>query len=288
MSSSCTLSALKSHVKHLGLVPIKKTLKKDGFNKDYIKLVYSTLPQKLADQQVSFIIKKFKLKKGMKILDVGCGNGRHSLEFAREGYSVTGIDSSKDLIVLAKRNARKEKLTIKFTQKDMLSLPFIEEFDAVISIFSFGFLTKRDNHKIAVGKLARSLKKGGRLILATGNSLLKIKNARKNWIKNKKTSLITNISKKILGDGIVTTTKEVVDIVSMKQVVESTWKEGGKIHVLMSTMHLFTPNEIKKILTESGLRVVGMWSDFDNSHFSHNSKKLIISAIKKELPDNIK
>lgn len=252
-----------------------------GFNKNYIRLIYSTLPPKFARHQVSFIIKKLGLKKGMSILDIGCGNGRHCLEFARRGYRATGIDSSKDLIALARKRAGREKLSVRFIQKDMTALSFSNEFDVAISVYSFGFLKKKGEHSIAMEKVARSLKNGGKLLLITGNSLQKLNEARKSFIKRGSGKLFTRTSEKTLDSGTVVKVKETINIRLMKQTIKSTWKEHGKTHTHLSTMHLFMPSEIKKMLTEHNLRVVSVTGDFDSSPFLRNSKKLLLSVIKK-------
>ncbi|MEM5776196.1 MAG: methyltransferase domain-containing protein, partial [Anaerolineaceae bacterium] len=60
--------------------------------------------------EVDFIERKFELKPGMLILDAGCGTGRHSLEFARRGYHVTGVDLSGQMLAVAKQSAAAENL----------------------------------------------------------------------------------------------------------------------------------------------------------------------------------
>ena len=63
-----------------------------------------------ANRQVDFLIKQLHLKGTEKILDLACGFGRHSLEFARRGYDVTGIDITPAYIDYANEQAKKENL----------------------------------------------------------------------------------------------------------------------------------------------------------------------------------
>ena len=65
-------------------------------------------------RQVDFLIKQLQLKGTEKILDLACGFGRHSLEFARRGYDVTGIDITPAYIDYANEQAKKENLNAKF------------------------------------------------------------------------------------------------------------------------------------------------------------------------------
>jgi 2-polyprenyl-3-methyl-5-hydroxy-6-metoxy-1,4-benzoquinol methylase len=60
--------------------------------------------------EVDFFEKEINFDKNVKILDIGCGTGRHSLELARRGYYVTGIDLSESQLSKARKIAEKEKL----------------------------------------------------------------------------------------------------------------------------------------------------------------------------------
>ena len=64
--------------------------------------------------QVNFIIDLLKLNGNEKILDLACGFGRHSLEIARRGFSVVGVDITKEFIDDAAKNSKKESLNAKF------------------------------------------------------------------------------------------------------------------------------------------------------------------------------
>ena len=61
-------------------------------------------------QEVDGVIRDLKLQAGDKVLDVGCGPGRHALELARRGISCTGIDISQRFIDIAVESAQKEGL----------------------------------------------------------------------------------------------------------------------------------------------------------------------------------
>jgi len=63
--------------------------------------------------EVDFLIKTLKLKKADKILDIACGDGRHSIELAKRGYQVVGVDRSRFLIKEANKNAEKAGLSNK-------------------------------------------------------------------------------------------------------------------------------------------------------------------------------
>ena len=83
------------------------------------------------EQEVQFLIKQLDLVPGMRLLDVGCGPGRHAHLFAKAGIEVVGIDISKEFIDIA---SSKEINGTKFLNLDARSMTFDKEFDAVVSL----------------------------------------------------------------------------------------------------------------------------------------------------------
>ena len=88
------------------------------------------------EQEVTFLMKALDLKSGMKLLDVGCGPGRHSHLFAREGINVLGVDISEEFINIA---SSKNSYGARFERQDARNLSLSEKFDAVISLCQGAF-----------------------------------------------------------------------------------------------------------------------------------------------------
>ncbi len=126
---------------------------------------------KITRWQVSFLIRHLKIKKSHKILDLGCGYGRHSLEFARRGFKVVGVDYSRYLLDIAKKQARKENLrNVKFLKADMRNLRYRREFDIVINMYtSFGYFEKEKDHRIVLRNISNTLKDSGKFFLDLEN-----------------------------------------------------------------------------------------------------------------------
>jgi SAM-dependent methyltransferase len=87
------------------------------------------------DQEIAFLVDELGLSAGMRVLDVGCGPGRHALAMARLGMDVVGIDISQTFIDLARAN----DTTARFERADARGLSFRDEFDAVYSLCQGGF-----------------------------------------------------------------------------------------------------------------------------------------------------
>jgi 2-polyprenyl-3-methyl-5-hydroxy-6-metoxy-1,4-benzoquinol methylase len=123
--------------------------------------------------EVAFIESEIGFDKSKKILDIGCGTGRHSIELAKRGYNVTGIDFSDSQLERAKELAEKVGVNVEFIKRDARELDFSNCFDLVIMICEGAFpLMETDemNFKI-LQNAADALKNGGKIIFTTLNAL---------------------------------------------------------------------------------------------------------------------
>jgi len=98
------------------------------------------------EQEVGFLVDALELRPGMRVLDVGCGPGRHALALARRGIEVVGVDLSEDFVALARESARTEPLSARFEVGDVRELAVETGFDAVLCLCQggFGLLGGRD------------------------------------------------------------------------------------------------------------------------------------------------
>jgi ubiquinone/menaquinone biosynthesis C-methylase UbiE len=123
--------------------------------------------------ECDFLEKELNFDKTKKILDVGCGTGRHSIELTTRGYCITGVDLSESQLKRAKEKAAARNLSIDFRQHDARNLPFDHEFDFALMLCEGGFpLMETDELNFEILKsVARSLKEHGKLIFTTLNGL---------------------------------------------------------------------------------------------------------------------
>jgi SAM-dependent methyltransferase len=120
------------------------------------------------DQEVGFLVEHLALKEGMRVLDAGCGPGRHGLALARLGIEVVGIDLSPDFIELARQAAEAEQLPARFKVADIRDLNYDRAFDAVICLCQggFGLLGGGDSELGVIDRLAHALKPGASLAVS--------------------------------------------------------------------------------------------------------------------------
>ena len=198
--------------------------------------------------EIDFIEKEIKNDKSKKIIDIGCGTGRHSIELAKRGYNVTGIDLSECMLERAIEKAKKAKVKVEFIKADARELKFEKEFDLALIICEGGFpLMETDemNFMILQGA-AKSLKDKGKLILTTLNGLFPLFHSVKDFIN----------SNSVDGKSL----KNTFDLMTFrdKSVLEFTDDNGNKKKIKCDERY-YVSSEITWLLKSLGFRKVDIY-----------------------------
>jgi 2-polyprenyl-3-methyl-5-hydroxy-6-metoxy-1,4-benzoquinol methylase len=135
-------------------------------------------------EECDFIEKEINYDKTIKILDIGCGTGRHAIELAKRGYSVTGIDLSESQLQLAKQKAAVQALNVVFQKRDARNPHFSNIFDLVIMLCEGGFpLMETDEMNFHIlQNAANALNPNGKLIFTTLNGLFPLFHSVKDFL----------------------------------------------------------------------------------------------------------
>ncbi len=184
-------------IKALGPVEnLEKHLQPDWwkriFNSMYLKTDADVVEDKLiTEKEINMFIDILGLSPDSVVLDVACGQGRHSLELARREFkNIYGLDRSHFLIRKAKQNNAQEGLSVNFKEGDARKLPYPTDMFDVVMILgnSFGYFESMDDDIRILNEIFRVLKPHGKFLLdvADGDYLRKNFSPRSwEWIDNK-------------------------------------------------------------------------------------------------------
>ena len=147
----------------------------DNYGKQYDKESFAQGTQGECD----FIEREVRFDKMTRILDIGCGTGRHTIELTRRGYKVTGVDLSRAQLQRANEKAQELGLQIDFRQADARALSFEAEFELAIMLCEGAFpLMETDEMNYEILKnAAKALVPGGKFIFTTLNGLFPLFNS---------------------------------------------------------------------------------------------------------------
>jgi 2-polyprenyl-3-methyl-5-hydroxy-6-metoxy-1,4-benzoquinol methylase len=189
--------------------------------------------------ECDFLEKEIGFNKESKILDIGCGTGRHSIELTRRGYTIIGIDLSDSQLKRAKEKAAEQSLKIVFEKQDARNLPFSHEFDLAIMLCEGAFpLMETDemNFKI-LQNAAKALKPEGKLIFTTLNGLFPLSHPVKELMNSEKK------------EGNATYGKNTFDLMTFRDNSITTFEDdSGNKKELQCSERYYVPSEITWLL----------------------------------------
>jgi ubiquinone/menaquinone biosynthesis C-methylase UbiE len=127
---------------------------------------FGLVSQKATNRHIRYVIEKLNLKPGRRFLDCPCGIGRIGLPLAKKGIRVTGVDITQSYLDEFGAKARQWGLKVNLQRADMRRINFDSEFDAAGNLWtSFGFFEKESDNVLAIKKMYRALKPGGKFML---------------------------------------------------------------------------------------------------------------------------
>ena len=222
----------------------------------------------MAPQEVDQIIAMLGLDPGAAVLDLCCGVGRHSLEFARRGYSVTGVDRTAAYLRTARDAADTESLVVEWIEADAREFQRPATFDLAINLFtSFGYFEDPAEDQQVAENLFRSLKPGGFLVmdLIGKERLARIFNPR-SWDE--------------LPDGAF--------FLQERKIRDNwTWIENRWILVKDGQQKEFTLGHrlydgagLRTLLLDAGFESVTLYGDLDGAPYDNDARRLIAVARK--------
>ncbi|MEM9467829.1 MAG: class I SAM-dependent methyltransferase [Actinomycetota bacterium] len=132
-------------------------------------------------REIDELLRRVPLGAGARILDVGCGPGRHAHELGRRGFTVHGVDISETFVEVARENAPSG---VTFERLDARSMTFEGDFDLVLSVCQGAFGMSGgpaagdalDPDADILAGMARAVRAGGRVVFTAFNAYLQVAN----------------------------------------------------------------------------------------------------------------
>ena len=241
----------------------------DLFDQDWLKTNPSP-PLEETEKEVQFILESLGVTQQSTILELGVGDGRHLLEVARRGFSITSYEMSLPLILRAAEISHRFNIKARYIQGDYRDLGMDECFDAVYCVGTrFGFYDEDSNERI-VNSVNRALRPGGRFLLDVIN----------------RDYLLEDLPARIWRDGEDCLVLEEVEfdyftsrLISRRTVAF----EDGRHTEQEVSVRVFSLHEIGKLLHRSGFRVleVSGHTDHRGYFFGNQSTSMVLLAEKR-------
>ena len=243
----------------------------DFFRSDYLNVYGHIFTAERAEKESAFVATVLDLKAGAQVLDLCCGQGRHSVELAKRGLQVTGLDLNPEYLELAQQAAAAGNVKIETIAADMREIPFVGKFDAIVNMYSsFGYLESEADDVRVLESAAKALKAGGRLLL----DMLNREWAIDNYIQN---DWHTG------ADGTLYVERRDLDLATSRMhvhfiVVDA---KGGRRESIGHIIRLYTLTEMTRLLERVGMRTTAVFGGFEGEEYGIGTRRMIVVAQKR-------
>ncbi len=240
------------------------------FGASYLEEYADWIGEQTTSRQVDFVETLFPDRcPGFALLDLACGNGRHSVELARRGNSVTGLDLNRSLLDRARAAARSADVGVPWIRADMRSLPFANRFDLILSLFtSFGFFPAEDEDQQVLVQVAQALKLGGRFVL----DVMERDFVLEGLIENETTQF---------SDGTPVVHHRRFDPATKRLHHYRVVRANGRSRSWESIVRLYSTYELERLCNRAGLRIVAMYGNYDSDPPVPSNPRCIVVAEKR-------
>lgn len=231
---------------------------------EYLYFLAQTLEDEDTPAQCAFIESALALSPNSRVLDLGCGHGRHSIELARRGHRPVGIDLVPGFIERARTEAAREGLSAEFVCGDMRAFASPPEFDAAICLFdAFGFHVDAD-HALILDRCLAALRPGGRLLLDV--------RTREHFVLSAPVSLVE------MGNGDLMIDRFQFDVESGRMIVRRAYLREGRRRETAFSVRVYAYTELRDLLLARGFQVLRSCGGYDGAPMSASRPRTLVVA----------
>jgi SAM-dependent methyltransferase len=233
---------------------------------EYLYFMADSLREEDTPRQLDFLERALSMSPPMRVLDLGCGHGRHTHELARRGYRAVGIDLVEGFVERAREEAAREGLSAEFHHGDMGAFEAEALFDRAVCLFdAFGFFD--DAHALT------TLRNVHRALVPGGAFLLDLRT--REWMVR-----LPPVSVVDKGNGDVMIDRYHFDPVTGRFVDRRTTIRAGRSREVSFSVRLYSFTEIRFVLESVGFVVEAGFGDFDGAPLSLQRSRTLVVARK--------
>lgn len=236
--------------------------------------MFSPAQWEKAPTEIDQILSLLNIHPPCQVLDLCCGPDRHSLELARRGFQVTGIDRTKLFLEEAATRAKDETLSIEFIHADMRDFLQSTRFDVVLNLFtSFSYFKDPNEDRKVLKNVYTSLKPGGKFVIAMmGKEVLARIFKEREWQEHKPGVFMLEERKAARNWGWMHNRWIFIDTNNLNNPIKE-----FKVH-----HRLYSGTELEALLHEVGFSEVAIYGDMQGAPYDQNAKQIIGIAAKGE------
>jgi cyclopropane fatty-acyl-phospholipid synthase-like methyltransferase len=218
-------------------------------------------------REANFLIATLNIKPGATLLDIPCGNGRHTIELAKRGFRLTGLDISAEFIQKLNQRVETEHLPIEVIHGNILTTEITHTFDGAYCMGnSFGYVNY-EGMNVFVKKIAAALKPGGRFVV---NSGLVAESILPNFPKT---------NRYVLGDLTMDINNSYV-IDESYMATQLTYTKEGRTEVHNFKHYVYTLSEIKRWMEQYGMRTIAVYNSTEMEPYKLGDQQMYLVAEK--------
>jgi len=218
-------------------------------------------------QEANFLVATLHVEPGASLLDIPCGFGRHTVELARRGFRLTGLDISDDYVQKLRNQAAAELLPVQVIHGDLLTTDIKATFDGAYCLGnSFGYVDYT-GMQVFVEKVSSVLKPGAHFVI---NSGLVAESILPNFPKTKHY---------VLGDLTMDIRNEYV-VGESYMATELTYAQANHIEKQYFKHYVYTLAEIKRLLARYGLQTVAVYNSTEQIPYELGDPQIYLVARK--------
>ena len=237
----------------------------EAFWVDLAPYIYNQ-PHLNSGREIDQIIKLLPLAPQCRILDAACGMGRHALECAQRGFTVTAYDINAGLIEENRRKSLEKDLTVDWIQANMQEFCRPDHYDAVFSLFySFGYSEHPEADLHILHKFYQSLRPGGKIIMQLmGRELIE------KWLQPKYWSLEPD-------DTLILVEKQFNPESALLNETVFILKDGERKKYQLTT-RVYYAFQIAEMLHQAGFRQLQLFGNFEGGDYNEKANSLVVTG----------